>query len=260
MKRLLCFTLALLLSACASVPRPNTGGVTALVPPSAPPYEAWARVLTKHVDVEGRVNFAALAKDRADLDQFVAYVYDVGPNNQPQFFPSAAHVLAYHLNAYNALAMHKVIVTGIPTTNAGLKKVAFFYFGKVRVGGEDISLYDYENKVIRALGDARVHVALNCMSVSCPRLPREVFVAEKLEAQLEREAKLFFNEARHVEVNDTAKTARLSEILQFYTGDFLAQASSLIAYVNRYREQKIPNSYKVEFIDYDWTINRQPGT
>ncbi len=244
----------LLFAGCASVPRPTVSAAA----PSAPPYEAWARVLEKYVDDEGRVNFVGVARDHADLDRFVAYVYDNGPNNRPELFPTPLHVLAFHINAYNALAMHKVVQVGIPDTNAGLRKVGFFYLGKVQVGGEPISLYDYENKVIRPLGDPRIHVALNCMSVSCPRLPREVFTAEKLERQLEREAKKFFNEARNVQIDDAAKTFKVSEILKFYTEDFLAKAPSLAAYINRYREIKVPEDYAVDFIPYDWTINRQP--
>ena len=245
---------SLLFAGCASVPRPDVNATA----PTTPPYEAWARVLEKHVDDQGRVNFAGVARDRADLDRFVAYVYDNGPNNRPELFPTPSHVLAFHINAYNALAMHKVVVTGIPETNAGLRKVGFFYLGKVKVGGEPISLYDYENKVIRPLGDTRIHVALNCMSVSCPHLPREVFTAEKLEMQLEREAKKFFNEVRNVQVDDAVKKFKVSEILKFYTEDFLAKAPSLAAYVNRYREVKVPENYAVDFIAYDWTINRQP--
>ena len=38
-----------------------------------------------------------------------------------------------------------------------------------------MSLYTLENDVIRPLGDERVHFALNCMVVSCPRLPRVAF-------------------------------------------------------------------------------------
>lgn len=245
---------SLMLAGCASVPRP----VVNSVPTTSPPYEVWARVLERFVDDQGRVNFAGVARDRADLDRFVAYVYDNGPNNRPELFPTPAHVLAFHINAYNALAMHKVVATGIPETNAGLRKVGFFFLGKVQVGGEPISLYDYENKVIRAFGEPRIHVALNCMSVSCPHLPREAFTAEKLEMQLEREAKKFFNEARNVAVDDAAKSFKVSEILKFYTEDFLANAPSLAAYVNRYRDVKVPEGYTLGFIEYDWTINRQP--
>ena len=262
MKRLLLALASLLIAGCAAVPRPATRSILDALDAStiaSPPYTAWARVLGKFVDEQGRVNFAAAAQDRADLDQFVAYVYDVGPNRQPELFPTANQVLAFHINAYNALAMHKVIATGIPHSLSGLNKIGFFYFGKMQVGGEPISLYDYENKVIRPLGDPRIHVALNCMSVGCPRLPREPFLAEKLEAQLDREARLFFNEPRNVELNAGLKILRLSEILSFYTSDFLAQAPSLTAYFNRYRRDHVPENAAVEFIPYDWTINRQPG-
>ena len=154
--------------------------------------------------------------------------------------------------------MHQVIESGIPVSLAGFNKLKFFYFGKLQVGGAPISLYDYENDVIRALGDPRVHFALNCMSVGCPRLPREPFLAATLEQQLEREARRFFNDPRHVTVDAVRGVLRLSEILRFYPDDFLRAAPTLIAYVNRYRDIKVPDSHTIEYIPYDWTINRQP--
>ena len=265
-KKLTLVFAVVLLTACAAVPRPS--GVPSVIPSErdttapasagAPPYDAWTRVLEQFVDAEGRVNFETLAKNRTELDRFVAYVYDTAPNNQPQLFTSREAVLAFHLNAYNALAMHKVIESGIPDSLAGFNKVKFFYFGKLQVGGVPISLYDYENDVLRALGDPRVHFALNCMSVGCPRLPREPFLAATLEQQLEREARRFFADPRHLMVDTARSVLRLSEILRFYPEDFLKAAPSLIAYVNRYREVKVPDGYTVEYIPYDWTINRQP--
>jgi hypothetical protein len=259
MKACLIMIASLLFVGCASVPRPASFIAAGAITAQAPPYDAWGRVLTKHVDDQGRVNFVGLAQDKTDLDQFVAFVYDVAPNSRPDLFPTPAHVLAFHINAYNALAMHKVISTGIPQTLAGLRKVTFFAFGKVQVGGQKISLYEYENKVIRALGDARIHMALNCMSVSCPVLPRQVFLPATVNEQLEREAIRFFNETRNVEVDDQAKLVILSEILKFYPEDFLSKAPSLIAYANLYRTNKIPENYAVQFRPYDWTINRWPG-
>lgn len=245
---------ALLLGGCAAVPKPQVSERAQ----GAPPYEAWARVLTTHVDDEGRVNFEAVAQDRADLDRFVAYVYEVSPATQPSLFPTPQHALAFHINAYNALAMHKVLERGIPKTLAGLRKVWFFFFGPVQVGGERMTLDAYETKVIRALGDPRIHFAVNCMSVGCPRLPRQPFLPETLDAQLDRETRRFFAEARNLTVDQAARTVQLSEILKFYTGDFTAVAPSLIAYVNRYAPTPVPESYQVRFADYDWTINRQP--
>lgn len=239
-------------------------GCTTLVPPpvvreraAVEPIESWTRVLQKHVDSQGRVDFAGVAKDRTDLDRYVGWIYANGPANQPQQYPTPAHVLAYHLNAYNALAMYNVIESGIPETNAGLAKVRFFFLRKVRIGGEEMSLRAYENDVIRKLGDPRVHFALNCMAASCPRLPREPFSADRLEAQLDREARFFFNESRNLRVDDAAQTVWLSEILDFYPEDFLSKSPSLIGYANRYRQPPVPENYKLEFTPYDWTINRQ---
>lgn len=97
------------------------------------------------------------------------------------------------------------------------------------------------------------------MSVGCPRLPNVPFTAEALDKQLDQEARRFFSEPRNLQLEAERKTVRLSEILKFYTEDFLQRSPGLIAYVNRYVPEKIPEGYEVEFIDYDWTIRNQRG-
>ncbi|MBL8518277.1 MAG: DUF547 domain-containing protein [Betaproteobacteria bacterium] len=249
--RIAFFALLLLLAGCASVPRPQADAPT----DTREPIEAWARVLERFVDDAGRVDFKALAADRADLNRYVAWVYDHSPLSHPAHFPARESALAFHLNAYNALSMHNVIESGIPDTLAGFAKVRFFWLAKVRVGGQEISLYDYENKLIRTLGEPRVHFALNCMSVGCPTLPRVPFSAAMLETQLQRETVRFMNDPRHVRVDRAARTVWLSEIFDFFTADFLAVAPSLTTYANRYRAEPLPSDYAVRFIPYDWTVN-----
>ncbi|MDX2220052.1 MAG: DUF547 domain-containing protein [Burkholderiales bacterium] len=245
--------LMLTLAGCASVPRP-----TLMAEPDArEPIEAWARVLDRFVDDAGRVDFKSLKADRTDLDRYVAWVYDHSPASHPALFPSRETVLAFHLNAYNALSMHNILESGIPDTLAGFAMVRFFWLAKVRVGGQDISLYDYENKVIRALGEPRVHFALNCMSVGCPTLPRVPFLATTLEAQLQRETLRFMNDPRHVRADASSRTVWLSEIFDFFPSDFLAVAPSFIAYANRYRADPLPADFQVKFIPYDWTVSAQ---
>ncbi|MEP6993278.1 MAG: DUF547 domain-containing protein [Acidobacteriota bacterium] len=217
---------------------------------------AWARVLSRHVDELGRIDFAGVAKDPADLETYVAYLGAVSPASAPASFPNPAAVLAYDINAYNGLAMYNVIQSGIPPELNSIK-FKFFYKSKLLMGGKRISLYDLENKRVRPMGDPRVHFALNCMVRGCPRLPREPFEARRLDAQLDAAAKLFFSEARNVELQPEKKVVRFSEILSFYTKDFLAKAPTLIDYANKYRAEKIPADWKVEFIPYDWKLNKQ---
>ena len=241
------------------------GGAQAQIPAQEISYEAalshWSRVLARFVDEEGRVDFHGLANDRADLDRFVEYISRVSPATHADEFDAPEQVLAYHINTYNALAMHGVLETGIPAGfTSFFSRLRFFKLRRVLIGGERTSLYDYENRVIRALGEPRIHFALNCMVRDCPRLPQEPFRADTLESQLHAATLEFFSKERHLRVDYENHEVRLSEILDFYTEDFVADGNrqNLIDYVNRYVSTPIDAAYRVQFIPYDWTINQQP--
>lgn len=228
------------------------------VPATVSEWEAiWSRVLSENVDHAGHIDFASLRRNRRDLDRVVAFVAAVDPASQPSRFPDRASRLAYYINAYNALAMHGVVDEDVPRSLGGIRKLTFFYFRTFRVGGKSISLYSFENDVIRPLGEERVHFALNCMVVSCPRLPRAAFSSTTLENQLDAAARAFINEDRNVRVDAAKREIWLSAIFDFYTKDFLTHAPSLVAYVNRYRVHRVPSDFTLRFLDYDWTVNKQ---
>ena len=215
----------------------------------------WARVLSRHVDEQGRIDFAAVKRNHSDLDRVVAFVAAVDPASQPQRFSEKRARLAFYINAYNALAMHGVVDAGIPESLGGLAKMTFFYMRTFTVGGKSMSLHAFENEVIRPLGEERVHFALNCMTVGCPRLPRAAFTADAIERQLQAAARAFVAEPRNVRVEPGRREVWLSAIFDFYTKDFVGRAPNLIAYVNRHRTEPIPEDFRVRFLDYDWTVN-----
>ncbi len=240
----------LIAAASAAAPAPGAEGMT------IPEWEAlWTRVLTRHVDDAGHIDFSGLKHDHADLDRVVVFIAMSDSVSQPERFPDRASRLAFYINAYNALAMHGVVQAGVPESLSGLRKFTFFYLRKFTIGGKAISLYAFENDVIRPLREERIHFALNCMVVSCPRLPRTAFSAGALEQQLDAAAHTFIMEKRNVSVDPVKREVWLSGIFDFYTRDFLGPAPSLIAYVNRYRTEPIPSEFKVRFFDYDWTVN-----
>ena len=229
------------------------------VEPSDDPHADWSSVLERFVDDRGRVDFHGLSQDIEPLLRYIRYVAEFSPQSHPERFPTKNHVVAHFINAYNALSMFNVIDDGQPHSIGGLNKLKFFVLRRFLIGGEWQSLYAFENETIRPLGEERVHFALNCMAMSCPHLPRQPFTGKALDVELEREAYRFFNDVKHVDVDDARQVVRVSEILDFFTEEFLAKAPSLIAYINRYRQTPITETYKVEFIDYDWTVNRQPA-
>ena len=231
------------------------------VPSSVTDWEKiWTGVLTRNVDPVGRIDFASFVRDHADLDKVVGFVALNDPVSRPDMFPDENARLAYYINAYNALAMHGVVDAGVPESLGGLRKITFFYLRTFNVGGKQISLYDLENKVIRPMKEERIHFLLNCMVVSCPRLPRTAVSPDNLEGRLDAAARAFIGESRNVQIDLGAREVRLSAIFKFYTEDFTGHAPSLIGYINRYRTDRIPEDFKVRFLDYDWTVNARRAT
>jgi len=227
-------------------------------PTAAVAEAAWAQVLEQFVDVQGEVDFAALSRQRGALDVYLRYIADTPLESfDNRTAPQAK--LAHMINAYNALSMFNVIDSGIPSTNAGLAKVEFFVLRRFEVGGEKMSLYAFENDVIRpytrSIGEPRVHFALNCSAVSSPKLPRTPFTSAALDRELERETRSFFNTPQNFRLDAGTKSLWLSEILSFYIEDFVpAHAASLRDYANRYAVTPAPPHYRVRYTDYDWTV------
>ena len=222
--------------------------------------ESWAQVLRKSVDSQGRVAFRDVSKNPASLYRVISYVSQTSPEKHPEEFPTPEARLTYYLNSYNALAMYGVLSYKFPDDFHNFTdRAKFFKFTEFSIGGTEISLYDYENDIIRPLGDPRVHFALNCMVRACPRLPQTPFRAENLDSTLNSLTREFVNHPRHVEVVESTGRVRLSEIFSFYEEDFVNPkiATSLIAYINRYRRKPIDETFEVEFIPYDWTVNYQ---
>jgi Protein of unknown function, DUF547 len=247
--RLSVVTLALGLSACATLAPPT-------IPPgpaSDDPSAAWERVLRTHVLDDGRIDFEGVRSDPRDLAAYVTWLSGHGPRTTPALFPTEAARLAYYVNGYNALAMYQVVTTD----RRPEQQIRFFFLTAVAIDGERISLYRLENAVIRSFSEPRVHFALNCMVRGCPRLPREAFDPVRLDPQLDHEARRFLNEPRNVQVDPPLRVVRLNSILRFWRSDFLARAPSLVAYANRYRDEPIPEDYAIRFIPYDWTLQQR---
>ena len=256
----------MVLSGCSTLVRPP-----AVAAPAAPQaHAAWARVLAEFVNDQGEVDFPALAAKRSDLDAYVSFVAGAplerlaeAPLERLTQGAGQDERLAHMINAYNALSMFNVLESGIPRTHAGWRKVTFFALRDLTVGGQKLSLYKFENDVIRpytrSRADPRVHFALNCSAVSCPVLPRLPFTAANLDAQLETETRAFFAKPENFRIDAVNRTVWLSEILKFYTEDFVpVPAKNLVAYAQRYGPRSAAaddlSGYTVRFTPYDWTI------
>lgn len=231
------------------------------------------RLLARSVDAHGLVNYSALKKDRADLDRMIEQFEKVGPGTTPELFPTRESQLAYWINAYNVWIL-RIVVDAYPTssiTRIGLIPYGAFFIRRVRVDGRKMTLRSLENDILRKqFREPRIHFAINCASISCPPLAREVYRAEKLEEQLEAATRAFLNNDRGVVVDGARNRLLLSKIFEWYESDFTQAVkggssgqAALIEYVKPYltperrRAFERLSSPKIEFLDYDWGLNDQ---
>lgn len=230
-------------------------------------HSAWDRLLKKRVNAIGEVDYAAIAKDRADLDHYTARLAEASPKSQPRLFSNRRHELAYWMNAYNALTT-KGVVDGWPVKSVRDLGLLWGFFRKNQfsVGGQTVSLNYIEHDVIRPrYQDPRIHFAIVCASLSCPRLDREAFRAETLDAHLDRLTREFFAERRNLYIDAAKNEVWLSKLLDWYGKDFETDGRTVLDYVKTLapeaarRRLDTMKSPRVRFFSYDWSIN-DPGS
>lgn len=216
------------------------------------PEEAWSRVLAQRLDDKGRFDFEGLKKDPTDLQAFLSYLATFSPESDPDRFPTAASRLAYWVNAYNAVAAYAVIDSQLRPAD----RKRFYSRIKTLVGGSLRTLEDLEEEV-GALKDPRAFFALNGAAKGHPRLAKAAYSPGGLEAELDKRIREFMADPRNVMVDRARKAVKLSEVFRRHKDDFTGSAASVLAYVNRFRDDKVPESYKVEYLPFDWSLNSQ---
>jgi Protein of unknown function, DUF547 len=261
---------ALAVTACSTV-RPLPA--TAPAPDGPFSHEAFDLVLGRVVDRHGQVDYRALVADRRGLEDYYAAIAAVSPDSHPARFPSVDSRLAYWLNAYNASVLTAVVrrwpLTSVRDVAPPL--VGFFLRQQVVLGGQSLSLWTLENRIVRSRFDEpRVHFALNCASRGCPRLPDRAFVAAALDSQLAAAARTFVDEERNVRVDETARVVHLSSIFDWYEDDFTgwmrrsypSEPPTLLSYVYVVAGPELRarlsacRDCRVELIPYDWDLNQ----
>ncbi|MGH9789134.1 MAG: DUF547 domain-containing protein [Candidatus Acidiferrales bacterium] len=232
-------------------------------------YSSYARALERGVTSDGRVRYKELKESPEDLDAFVRQLAAISPENRPTLFSTPEAQIAYWINAYNAFVLHEVVkhypVESVRDLKFGFG-LLFFKQKRFVAGGKRYSLDDIEHGILRKrFRDARIHFAVNCASASCPPLRREPYLPEQLDAQLEDATLNFIQRRENVWMR--GDVLFLSAIFDWYKEDFTRTAAAkangrptVVDYVARYlpaetAERVRRENPRVEFYNYDWTLN-----
>ncbi len=217
-------------------------------------HDGFDKVLRENVR-DGQVNYPGVQAN----PEFKRYIEALAA---PVKLDSKSDKLVYYMNAYNALAMQGIIDGLSPSGFIGRQR--YFKSKEWKLAGEEITLYNLEHKILRPLGDARIHFAIVCASRSCPKLRSDAYTGAKLEAQMDDNARAFINDSTRNRFNKEKKSAEISEIFKWFAEDFNASAGSVQKFIAKYvadadvAKGLAAEQYKISYLDYNWNLNGTP--
>ena len=210
-------------------------------------HTEFGKLLQKHVDKNGNVNYKAFINDRAKLD---AYIQKLS-NNPVTKDQGKNERLAYYINVYNAhtiaLILDNYPVSSIQDINGGKPWDKLV----VKLGNTSYSLNDIENNIIRTrFAEPRIHFAVNCAAASCPPLLNDAYYPATLMSQLDERTRSFISNSSYNTI--TSSKLQVSKIFDWYGKDFKDVKSYLVPYTS-----VNISDLKLEFKEYDWSLNKQ---
>jgi hypothetical protein len=206
-------------------------------------------LLRAHVSSQG-VDYEGLAKQRAALDEVVTKIASA-TGEQP---------LSFHLNAYNALVLSKVVMLGRP--KSVLDHKGFFDADKHTVAGRSVTLNELETHIRGHFKDPRIHFALSCASKSCPPLMARAFQEKTLDADLASLTRAFLD-GPGIQVTEAGQV-RISRLFEWYEQDFRERDGSVVAFLRKWVTEPSRKAAlsvgapAIQYQEYDWRLNAAP--
>ena len=228
-------------------------------------HASWDKLLAKYVDANGRVDYRGWKANPGDVRMLDDYL-DHLSSARRQIAATREARLAFWINAYNAVTV-RGILREYPTTSIRNHTAKFWGYNiwedlQLYVGGAPVSLEQMEHEVLRKMSEPRIHFAIVCASVGCPRLLNNAYRADQLESQLQANANDFFARPQNFQYDAAAGTFRMSAILDWFAEDFGDSQQAVLRRIAPWlpalaSEAAKRNSVRVSYLDYDWKLNEQ---
>ncbi len=222
-------------------------------------HHQFGRLLNEHVDEDGYVNYAKLQKHP---DLLNTYIESLAIASWKNF--GRDEKLAFLINAYNACTLRLILDfwdTGKLTSIRGIPATSRWDHVRWQLGPEILSLNQIEHKLIRPdFNEPRIHFALVCGAIGCPRLRNEAYDPAKLEMQLEDQMLYSHQRPRWLKYDVQNQLVYLTPLYKWYKNDFKQEGASLLAYAARYapklkKDLNHGSNPEIKWLDYDWTLN-----
>ncbi|QDS98409.1 DUF547 domain-containing protein [Adhaeretor mobilis] len=229
-------------------------------------HDDWDRLLKKYVDNNGMVDYRgwkANSEDTARLDKYLS--------NLSRYNPEAKSTrpaqLAFWINAYNAATI-KGILREYPTKSIRDHTAKLLGYNiwddlLLLVGNKAYSLNEMEHKVLRKMGEPRIHFAIVCASIGCPPLLNEAYQPESLDEKLSANTRRFFADPSKLKYDAKENRLSLSPIIKWFSEDFGESQQQRIRLIEPYfpgtTQKSLANldEITVNYLPYSWDLNEQ---
>lgn len=235
-------------------------------------YQDYDSVLKTYVSDRALVDYSGLQANREQLDRFNQSIGAVSPERYSSW--SESEKIAFLTNAYNAFTLQSIIDQD-PLEDSIRDISGVWNRRKFTLAGSEKTLDNIEHDILRKdFNEPRIHVALVCAAMSCPPLRNEPYTSEKLDAQLKDQTAKFASSPNGFKLDKQDNKVYLSSIFKWYGKDFIKiygienkfsgndQQRAVLNYFSSElnpEERKFieENEYKVKYLDYDWSLNKQ---
>jgi hypothetical protein len=205
---------------------------------------------------EGRVDYAGLKKNSADLNAWLAAAAKADESDFKG--RSREERLAFLINLYNAATL-RLILDHYPIES--IRKIGpvwdpnkVWKLPVVKIFGHSVTLNTVEHEMIRPVyKDPRVHFALVCAAKGCPPLRSEAYDGARLNSQLDDQARVFLSQKAKNDASAAGETAYLSPIFKWYMEDFGGSKKSVLIFVKKWLP--VEENWAVDWTEYDWSLN-----
>jgi hypothetical protein len=255
---------------------------------SVEPYSSYdyAKALASYVDEQGMVNYSELKTHSQNLDAYLARVGHLAPVAYDQW--TRNEKIAFWINVYNGMTL-KAILDHYPIQSSLLRSVLYpqnsirqipgvWDKWQFLVMGRQMTLNEIEHGTLRKhFSEPRIHLALVCASKGCPALRNEPYRGEHLDPQLHDQARRFLANPQKFHIDRGHGRVSLSPIFNWFGEDFVRSYGTqkgfpgknpaeraVLNFISQYlgdanRDYLASGNYKVQYLDYDWSLNEQAG-
>ena len=235
--------------------------------------QSYDALLRRYVNDEGLVDYEGIREGaREELQAYLAHLAGADLKGW-----SYEQKLVFWINVYNAHMIQNIV------SHPEMKKVSenfgLFDVPQVVAGGS-YSLNDIESRILRGKVndknkkgpipgvtlekfDPRIHFALVCAAVDCPKLQNFAYTSDNLERTLQSAAVRFASSPKHVAV--VKGRLCLSSLLKWYWSDFDSVGGVPVYLIRLLRLTRRPDAGEIERLlqtqfegadyQYEWPVN-----